>query len=190
MKIGVTPRFEKSKNGETRFSFEESVLNFLLKLTEPDDILFLNPNSLKIPNGIGLLVIPGGDTPGENFIRDNFEKQLIAQARKNGTKILGICRGAQLLAVIDNAQLVQIKGHVNQYRNLVNRTEFQGRCFHNWAILDMPSNWEILARDKIDNSIEIFGSKNRIELGIMSHPERSDNYSDMAKMIGDFLSVL
>ena len=109
---------------------------------------------------------------------------------KTFEEILGICRGAQLLAVIDNAQLVQIKGHVNQYRNLVNRTEFQGRCFHNWAILDMPSNWEILARDKIDNSIEIFGSKNRIELGIMSHPERSDNYSDMAKMIGDFLSVL
>jgi len=190
MKIGITPRFEKSIHGETRFAYEESILDFLSELTEPQNIFFLNPYSSKIPKNIGLLVIPGGDTPGENSSRDTYEGTLISQARNLNIKILGICRGAQLLAISDNAQLVEITGHVNRYRNLVNKTEFQGRCFHNWAILDLPSNWEILARDAIDNSVEIFCSKNRIELGIMSHPERSENYSDMAKAIGVFLSVI
>lgn len=47
-----------------------------------------------------------------NRMRDDYEKQIYEAARKMGKKILGVCRGAQFISVMNGAKLFQdIHGH-------------------------------------------------------------------------------
>lgn len=186
MKILISSRVEKSAYNETWYVFEYSLIKFLNETWPKAQIVCALIGEKNIPNDYDLLVIPGGSTPGENIQRDNYEKQLILDARQKGKKILGICRGAQLLASIDGAILEMAEGHIGVERNLDRNIKLSGICFHNWAIFDLKESWQILSRDIVDGSIEIFCSKDKNELAIMSHPERLESVVDVAENLGVF----
>lgn len=189
MKIGLTPRIEHSQYKSKWYTYEEELIDFLSSISTDAEIIFLNPSMKQtIIDEISLLVIPGGTTPGVDIIRDNFEVQFINMARLQNKNILGICRGAQLLCVMEDIKLVEVRNHVNKTRKLQKEAISMGKCFHKWGIYTLPQRFEILAQDAVDGSIEIFQSINKKELGIMAHPERIKENQDIAKKIGLFFN--
>lgn len=188
MRIGITPRFEQSKFGNAWYSFEVELLSFLKRYYLGAELELLSPESQYISKNLDLVVLGGGDTPGENLIRDRWESNLINFAISREKRLIGICRGAQLISNYFGGTLRRIEGHVNVKRSLRGVTQSMGTCFHSFAISDLAPNLEVLAEDRNDNSPEIYWEKNLGILGIMSHPERYKNsdldYSILTKHIG------
>ena len=98
MKIGITPRFEKSAFGNSWYSFETDLLNFIRRHFPLGDIELISPvNSLSLKD-FDLVILSGGSTPGEDLSRDFWETKLMDIAISQNVKLIGICRGAQLIS--------------------------------------------------------------------------------------------
>ena len=189
MKIGITPRFEKSIHGSVWYVFEQELIDYVKASNSNIEINLLFPEATKLD--FDLLIIAGGANPGDNLERDKFEIELINHAREHALKIIGICRGAQLLAVLSGASLIKLNDHVNSHREVKLSNEVKtlnaGKCFHNFGIEDLGVDWEVLARDSYDDSIELFRNKIRSELGVLSHPERSTKGINLQDLIQAYL---
>lgn len=170
MRIGVTPRFEMSHHGDHWYSFERSILTGLSKAFENSSLLLLAPEIHTEFENLDLLIFSGGETPGVNRRRDVFEEELFHKAAQQSVPMIGICRGAQLFAFLTGGSLMEIEGHIDAVRKTGKKP--YGRCFHRWAINTIADNWEIVARDFQDNSIELFRHTRQQILGVMAHPER------------------
>lgn len=78
----------------------------------------LIPNSLTDTAGYlksvspDLLILTGGESPGETLQRDESETRLLAEAERFGRPVLGVCRGMQLMAQRAGGVLIPIQGHV------------------------------------------------------------------------------
>ena len=187
MRVGILPRFEKSSHGQGWLVYEQELVDFfsqngchvvLLNYTRPIDF-----------ESIDLIVFAGGATPGEDQNRDNLEIDVYVEAATRNFPILAICRGAQLIGRYDGNKLVEAENHVDVHRNLRNEQKNLGRCFHKWTFNNLNSNWEVIARDKLDNSIEIFHHRNFKCLGLLSHPERIQNNIHAFARIKELLKI-
>jgi len=176
MKIAVTPRFELSKNGETLYSFEADLLRYIKESSYQVEMILMSPENDEFSGDFDVLILPGGATPGENSIRDEFELKIYKKALDNNKRIIGICRGAQFIGIQSGNRLEKVKGHINSITELENQFEIGlgilGKCFHNYGYYSLNNVWNVLAKSTEDSSIEMFISKNRKVIGIMSHPER------------------
>ena len=85
-------------------------------------------------------------------------------------------------------KLKKIKGHVATRHTITNEKNKDRKIvnsFHNWSIMDVSSNFEVLYRAK-DNSIESFRDKKFKWEACMWHPEREKLYhKDDCKKIKD-----
>ena len=183
MKIGITPRFQRTPSGVEIYGYDKDLLQMLINF----EVTLLNPELKNPLDYIDLLVLSGGPTPGEDPIRDAFELQLIELAKFKRLSIIGICRGAEILAVSTGSELIGINNHINSLRDLTNDIKPIGKCFHSYAIPHLNSEWEIISRDLVDRTIEIFKHKVFNFVGVMSHPERSDNPIEGLNLIMDIL---
>ena len=182
MRVGILPRFEKSTYNQEWMVFEIDLVKFFTG--NKCEVTLINSLDKPTLSKIDLLVLSGGATPGSDLYRDKLEKEIYADAKKNNKYVLGICRGAQLMAKISGSELVKISEHLNQERKLFEIDHSMGICFHNWSIRNLGPEWEIIARDSLDNSIEIFRHKNVKHVGVMSHPERKkDNQLGFEKLM-------
>ena len=174
MKTILTPRFITNTSGDFSYEFESLLVLFLKSLG--NELILHSPDSheILIMDSSDLLVLPGGDTPGDNIARDKFENSLIRQALELDMKILCICRGAQLVNIFFGGTLEKIEGHINKKRDLDHEIGNFGTCFHNYSISKLGSNLVPKAIDRLDGSIEVFESLNSNILGIISHPERGE----------------
>ncbi|NMO16545.1 C26 family cysteine hydrolase domain-containing family [Pyxidicoccus fallax] len=135
-----------------------------------------------------LVILTGGnDAPGTGEdrvpMRDETESVLMSLAARTGTPLLGVCRGAQMLALAAGMRLVRVESHVRVRHGLVGplvdgwRGPAEVASFHHWGIEEgsVPRGWDVLARSE-DGGVEAFASADRPSLGILWHPEREPRH--------------
>ena len=186
MKIAFTPRFQISPFSTLYYSYEHQLIEGFAQLGGIFEPILLIPENKHRLQEAEVLILGGGETPGFNSKRDDFEKSLIELALKIEIPIIGICRGAQLLGVLTSNQLITIVNHVNEWRVLDDR-ETHVKCFHQFGFSHLSPDWKILARDSKDGSIELFQHHSKPIVGILSHPERQN---DSKLALGKLLSIL
>lgn len=139
----------------------------------------------------GIILTGGNDIGGcENAVnvsldRDNMEDALIEIASRRNIPILGICRGAQKLALYYGAKLYPIHEHVAvkhkitflEKINFYEKTDIVN-SYHGFGIANtyLPEKLTTLAIAD-DQSIEMFCIKKLPQIGIMWHPERENPFS-------------
>lgn len=136
----------------------------------------------------GLVLLTGGnDAPGTGQdqvpARDGTESVLMSLAARAGTPLLGVCRGAQMLALAAGMRLVCVESHVRVRHALKGplaeawRGPAQVASFHHWGVeaASVPEGWSIVARSE-DGVVEAFASTERRSLGVLWHPEREPQH--------------
>ncbi|MCX2682335.1 gamma-glutamyl-gamma-aminobutyrate hydrolase family protein [Campylobacter sp. MIT 21-1685] len=104
--------------------------------------------------------------------RDEYEKHIIAFCLKNKLPLLGICRGAQIIASFFNSTLKQCKNHLNEHQIFTNEgLQFRTNSFHNYHISSLGKDLSVLASAN-DGSCEAFKHKICPIYGLMWHIER------------------
>jgi N5-(cytidine 5'-diphosphoramidyl)-L-glutamine hydrolase len=116
-------------------------------------------------------------------VRNQTENQLIEWAREKNKKMLGVCRGFQMLGVAEGLEICEVDAqkHVAQVHNIsvlqnqdwIHREIKEVNSYHRYGIsLNKVGNQvEVLA--STDDVLEAFISKDENFLGIMWHPERN-----------------
>jgi len=150
--------------------------------------------------------------------RDRFERELTVQARLRGIRVLGVCRGLQVLALHYGATIVPVSSHVGRSHTLhcigacETSTKLAKNClsllfekdgslkggevnsYHNYAPLmtsSLQHGVEVLAVPTNLNIIEAFVQERDQVLAIMWHPERSHGLAqdrDIA-LVRSFLAI-
>lgn len=134
----------------------------------------------------GLLLTGGNDLAQWNSgplsaMRDSFEKGLVELALQRQLPIVGVCRGAQLLAHLHGARLERVPGHVAVKHTVAIQPEhrlskalgstLEVNSYHQIAITMASESLQPLAF-AMDGTLEAFTHKQKPLLGIMWHPER------------------
>tara|TARA_B110000977_G_scaffold178915_1_gene237019 strand:+ start:3076 stop:3705 length:630 start_codon:yes stop_codon:yes gene_type:complete len=191
MTIGITQRVELCKDyHEIRDCLDQEWTNLLCK-ANIDFILV--PNSLDdidswlekknlegfiLTGGNDLSHLPDAKNPAPS--RDETEKKILKWSVKNKTKVLGVCRGMQLINCFFSGSLCKVNGHAgfNHSIDILNdKYNFNSQSivnsYHNWGIskTDLSPNLLPLAIAG-DGTIEALEHKQLPWVGIMWHPER------------------
>lgn len=135
-------------------------------------------------NAINGCILSGGNDLSafnnslENKIRDEYERQIIARCAYLNMPLLGICRGAQVLAQYFGSEIKPCKNHIGNHnvRDIFGN-EFRVNSFHNYAITNLGADLESLAIAE-DNSIEAFKHKSLPFYALMWHIERKNGLND------------
>ncbi len=189
-KIIVTQRLSyNNKTKEKRDSIDIKMIDLLLKsniypIPIPNFFNSLDNKYLKKflktlnPNG---LLLTGGENFGVNRSRDNLEKKLLKYFTKNKKPILGICRGAQMLAKFFRVKTIKVKNHVRVKHKSIFASKDKLfpkiiNSFHDYGIKQCPKNFIVTILSK-DNTIEAFKHKKFKWEGWMWHPEREKIFS-------------
>lgn len=129
----------------------------------------LRPDGLVLSGGNDLVSV-GGDRPE----RDATERALVESVLRCSLPVLGICRGAQLLAVHLGGEVARVDGHVRVRHPLVDGTGCTIRevnSYHAFAVRKEPPGFEVLARAS-DGTVEWMRSADRRVQAVAWHPER------------------
>lgn len=127
-------------------------------------------NFLKKIN-VDFFILSGGEDIGKNKNRDQLENQLLKFAKKNKKKVLGICRGMQIIVNNFGIKNKKCKNHVNRYHKIYGELNQKVLCYHNYQISNIPKEFKVIS-ESADGVIEGIYSKKLNWLGIMFHPER------------------
>jgi gamma-glutamyl-gamma-aminobutyrate hydrolase PuuD len=192
-KIGVSLRVEFiEKHHEKRDVLSQDWTNFLEK---NNSLPILIPNTLSnvteflTEMQLNCIILSGGDNLGDFPERDKTENEIINYAIKNNMPILGVCRGMQILNHFFGGSIITTddKKHVGKphtidfvnpkFLKLTEKTLEEVNSFHNNIIKRecLGDNLEPFALSKTDNTIEGYFHTTLPIIGIMWHPERSDN---------------
>lgn len=121
---------------------------------------------------IDMLVLSGGNDIGAYPKRDDFELALLEYALNHHKKVLGICRGMQLIARYFGVQILPSSHRIKELHTLQERNEsalkHSVHSYHHFCIKDAPGGFKILAM--VDDEIEAMSSE--YILALMWHPER------------------
>ncbi len=117
------------------------------------------------------IVLSGGNDIGEFSRRDKFEYALIESALKQGKKILGICRGMQVIVTYFGIALKDSNHPIKCTHKLNGVFTHNVTSFHRYGIFDLPQGFRLLA--SVKDEIEAFS--NEQILALMWHPERESN---------------
>lgn len=147
-----------------------------------------------------LLVLTGGDDPGDPPERDATERALLGHALQTGLPVLGVCRGMQLVNLHFGGALGAVAGHVGGRHALavVATGPWQGHyggrmtvnSFHHQGVgaADLGSELVAFAHDE-DGHVEGLCHRHRPLVGIMWHPERggapAGDAGTLARLIAD-----
>lgn len=126
-----------------------------------------------------------------SLIRDEYERSVIEFCFSNAMPLLGVCRGAQMIAHYFNSSLCKIGGHVGEH-NIIwnNRDEERVNSFHHYQILRLGDDLESQAIGK-DRGIEAFSHKRLPIFGMMWHPEREKkNTKSTLRVFENFLEKI
>ena len=107
----------------------------------------------------------GGSAPD----RDETEALLIGRAAERNVPLLGVCRGAQMLACHYGASLQRVEGHVRTTHTLTNGKMVNS--FHSWGMAELPETLKVTALAP-DGTIEEFHHRSLPFYGVQWHPER------------------
>ncbi len=130
---------------------------------------------------LNVLFLTGGDDIGMYPCRDKTELLLLKHAIDNQIPVIAVCRGMQLVNTYfgghnntgDSAFAGRHRAKLHQIK--VHGTMRMVNSYHNNYIDEnsLSREFEVIARDKNDSSIE--GFKGKGILAMMWHPERKGN---------------
>lgn len=134
------------------------------------------------------IILSGGDNIGDFQVRDDTERTIIDYAIKKEIPIFGVCRGMQLLNNYFGGTLIQTDTDVhiakphkieivqNNFSNFLD-DEMEVNSFHRNIIIknNLGNELGIFANSELDNTIEGFYHKKLPIVGVMWHPERTQN---------------
>jgi len=117
-------------------------------------------------------VLSGGGDVSDDAPRNAVEDGILNLAELRQMPVLGICRGAQKLAVRAGGTLTMEENHVGVATNLISEFDFApGACFHDFAIEGTPDGYVPIART-VEGRTEAFQHLSLPWVGLMWHPER------------------
>jgi putative glutamine amidotransferase len=125
---------------------------------------------------INAIILSGGDDIGVYPVRDETEFALLDIADKEGFKVLGVCRGLQLMhnwlggELVRNGAEFENKHKSTRHKILFNNEPHEVNSYHSCTLKGETAADIISTAD--DNSIEAIAYKNM--LGVMWHPEREE----------------
>ena len=133
------------------------------------------------------VLLTGGNTPLVEGLtededsapeRDVTEAALLDFARERRLPVLGVCRGAQMMAVRLGGRLHRVTGHVATVHDVqvdIDGSDVHARVnsYHGWAVdpMTLPSSLRVIGRAD-DGTIEAFVHADLPWLGVSWHPER------------------
>lgn len=122
------------------------------------------------------IVLSGGDDRGHAPERDLTEERLLAHAAANRLPVIGICRGAQMMALWAGSTLDAVSAHAGTRHALSvadGETDLpvEVNSFHNRGLRACPRGFQALAWSP-DGSIEALRHTDLPWEGWMWHPER------------------
>lgn len=139
------------------------------------------------------VILSGGNDIGDEA-RDSFECKLLESALKANKKVLGICRGMQVIARYFGINLGECGHKIGEAYALSGDFSHKVHCYHKYCI-DFDLNAEILRQkgfDIVATSMPLNAGKSEIEafrkqnlLAIAWHPEREDSIKN-AEIIREF----
>jgi len=142
-----------------------------------------------VPNGLGdsiggwltalqptAFLLSGGNDIGQSPERDETELALLSYAKELNLPVLGICRGMQVMAHWAGATLHLVSGHVRARHQLSGQISTEVNSYHNYALTDCPSEFEVIARSE-DREIEAIRHLLLPWEGWMWHPEREEKFN-------------
>jgi gamma-glutamyl-gamma-aminobutyrate hydrolase PuuD len=192
-RVGISLRVEFiDRYKEKRDVLSQDWTNFLQKT---NSIPIMIPNTLSDVTEflnemeLNFIILSGGDNIGDFPERDKTEYEIINYAIKNNITILGVCRGMQILnsffggSVITTSDQTHVgKPHFidfisSKFLGLLEKKSLQVNSFHNNIIKKeyLGDNLETFALSKTDNTVEGYFHTNLPIIGVMWHPERSNN---------------
>lgn len=200
-RTGVTMRVVRSDYGEVRDALARDwpvLLERLCKRRDPAPEWFLLPNigedcvALARRYGVRALLLTGGDDIGATPDRDQTEAALLRWAAGERLPVLGVCRGAQVLARHAGATLTELqeRRHVAArhpvawrlpaacspfWRQVLPREGTANvNSYHRWGLTPaaLPPCLQTVAVCAEDGSVEAFCHAELPWLGLFWHPER------------------
>lgn len=146
---------------------------------------------------VDFIVLSGsGDIDNDQDLRDELERNLILIARELDKPVIGICRGAQIIAVHYGFQLKESKSdfRVNGNSHLIffRGMRYSVNHYHNYIIINnfkesITSKFEI-GTDADFGNVEIIISHSDKILGFQWHPERIENDNEALKLAKKLIS--
>ena len=187
MKIGITMRLDELNYiSEKRVSLDNNWIYLFETLNYDYELIPIKSfHREETLDDIDLVIFSGGNDLSKyndnkvNRIRDISELQLLEICIKRKKKVLGICRGMQLINSFFKGNQKKIIGHVNVNHLIKSNVEWLSQIklvnsFHNWGIPteDLSNLLTPIALAK-DNTVEALEHKYLLIRGIMWHPERN-----------------
>tara|TARA_R100001143_G_C3358323_1_gene133931 strand:+ start:252 stop:839 length:588 start_codon:yes stop_codon:yes gene_type:complete len=176
------------ERNETRDALDQQLIRWLdvagyLAVPVPNGLLL---DRLKIwLDGVApeAIVLSGGNDIGQVNERDNTERQLLRYALEKNLPVLGICRGMQMMAVVQGVELSPVEGHVRIRHVLQGDINDEVNSFHNFGLKTCPDGYRVMATSA-DSSIEAIRHVSLSWEGWMWHPEREAEFNpnDMQRL--------
>jgi N5-(cytidine 5'-diphosphoramidyl)-L-glutamine hydrolase len=121
----------------------------------------------------------------ESVKKDIIDRRLIEYALTYGIPLLGICRGAQIIADYFGSKMIKLR-HVGDHfivaGNFIPEQKMVVNSYHNYCITELGNNLIPLAFSH-DQTIEAFKYRGKKMFGVMWHPERSVMLNEIDKYI-------
>lgn len=118
------------------------------------------------------LVLSGGNDWGEFPERDRTEFRLLEWAKSRRIKVLGICRGMQVMARFAGSGLERIEKHCRTIHQLKGGGVVNS--YHRWAVKSCPRGYRVIHQSE-DDCLEQIQHNKVPWTGVMWHPERPGN---------------
>ena len=118
----------------------------------------------------------GGESIGDNPVRDSFEHTLLKSAIASQTPVLGICRGLQVMMSFYGLSPVRLEGHAGTSHSVEGRISGKVNSYHNFGFTEVSDGFEVISSAQ-DGSVEAAYHRNNKWLGVMWHPERETPYN-------------
>ncbi|HJN22777.1 MAG TPA: gamma-glutamyl-gamma-aminobutyrate hydrolase family protein [Rhodospirillales bacterium] len=185
-RVALTMRVtEEVRYQETRDSISH---DWLARLGQWDMTPFVIPNVPCDPETYldylspDLLVLTGGDNPGDFEPRDKIEERIFLHALRTNIPVLGICRGMQFINLYFGGSLTKVDGHVGKSHNVFVEPVWQS-CYgkemtvnshHRVGIATGDLGKGLTAAVFVENDhVEALYHKSYPVIAFMWHPERS-----------------
>lgn len=119
----------------------------------------------------------------DSQMRDVYERRIIDICAPRQIPILGICRGAQMIASYFDSTLAVTDGHLGHHPIIWNsgKSEYVN-SYHHYKISHLGEELECLAFSR-DRSIEAFRHRKYLIFGAMWHPEREEAMTESTQKI-------